>query len=298
MRYHTPLQRAVQALFLLLCAAGVFSGVLLLLYPPAQHAADDPSRPADHGAAPVSVPLTEIPKRTPRYALFSPDDLSEGLRPSAGYDGVLTPMKDPEGRLAYVSSLPMAAEWGTSDDRLTRTESIRTAHPENGLRAVAAVSCLRDGALTRVRPDLALMRESGAVWTDREGIGWLDPARPLVRTYLAGVCRELALLGFDEILLRDCGYPVPTETGPVVKADRREVLDAFCRRLQADLADLPVILSIEAMADEEGLLPDSGQSDGLLASFSGGVWCSGEARTALARFQPTILPKETSAELP
>ena len=295
MRNHSPLQQVLQVLFPLLCAAGALSGILLLLYSPGQSPPDVPDRDA--------VPAFALPSggspEDPRYLLLRPDEVSDARRAAAGYDGVLVPMKRPDGRLAYVSSLPMAADQGTSDDRVDRTEAIRQMDPDGNLHTVAAVSCFRDAALSRACPDLALKRTSGAVWTDAERIGWLDPARPQVRAYLTGVCLELAQLGFDELLLTDCGYPGSgSPAGPAVPDDRAETLEAFCRQLQAALAEFPVTLSIQAMTGTDGLARDSGQSAALLASFSGRVWCSAADQTALAGFHPVILPEESTAELP
>ena len=160
-----------------------------------------------------------------------------------------------------------------------------------GLYTVAKVACLRDDTLTRACPALALERVSGSPWRDGTGGGWLDPGDQSVRTYYIGLCRELADLGFDEILLTDCRYPAGAEPGDLAgPADRGAALETFCRRLEGALADLPVVLSVEGAAKGDGVDPDSGQTPALLASFSGRVWAREEDAAALAAFHPAVVP--------
>ncbi len=48
----------------------------------------------------------------------------------------------------------------------------------------------------------------------RSGQTWLDPTQETVQAYLIGLCRELADLGFDEILLTHCAYPTQGRRTP------------------------------------------------------------------------------------
>ena len=63
--------------------------------------------------------------------------------------------------------------------------------------------------------------------------------------------REIADLGFDEILLTDVGYPT---TGPLDKidyngADRAESIRTFLEELRSALAEYDVVISIELPAE-------------------------------------------------
>lgn len=44
-------------------------------------------------------------------------------------------------------------------------------------------------------------------WRDEEKLRWLDPDSETARAYIVGLCRELAQLGFDEIMLDQCWFP-------------------------------------------------------------------------------------------
>ena len=199
-------------------------------------------------------------------------------------------MKTADGALGYVSALPLAADAGASSGDPDRNEALRALNDTPGLYTVAQVSCLRDSALVREEPGLSLHRVSGSPWLDESRRGWLDPAQPQVQSYLIGLCRELAQLGFDEILLTDCGFPTQGDLDSLrAVEEKEETLETFCRQLQGALADTPVTLSVMGQRDSVTADPVSGQTTALLATF-GRVWTQAEDQETLAAFDPVVLP--------
>ncbi len=99
--------------------------------------------------------------------------------------------------------------------------------------------------------------------------GW-TPTQETVQTYLIGLCRELADLGFDEILFTHCAYPTQGETDTLRDtAEREAALATFCRRLQGALADEDVTLSIQGQGDSGSPDAPSGQTTGLWPPSAG-----------------------------
>lgn len=300
--YHTPSlpSRIGRVLLVLLCSAGVLSGGFLLLcglgvlspatisqqvsawlHPPAA------STPASAPAEDLSLPEENDPFQG---VFLSLDQLSDAQTLADGYDGVILPMKTADGALGYVSALPLAADAGASSGDPDRNEALRALNDTPGLYTVAQVSCLRDSALVREEPGLSLHRVSGSPWLDESRQGWLDPAQPQVQSYLIGLCRELAQLGFDEILLTDCGFPTQGDLDSLrAVEEKEETLETFCRQLQGALADTPVTLSVMGQRDSVTADPVSGQTTALLATF-GRVWTQAEDQEALAAFDPVVLP--------
>ena len=300
--YHTPSlpSRIGRVLLVLLCSAGVLSGGFLLLcglgvlspaaisqqvsawlHPPAA------STPASAPAEDLSLPEENDPFQG---VFLSLDQLADAQTLADGYDGVILPMKTADGALGYVSALPLAADAGASSGDPDRNEVLRALNDTPGLYTVAQVSCLRDSALVREEPGLSLHRVSGSPWLDESRQGWLDPAQPQVQSYLIGLCRELAQLGFDEILLTDCGFPSPGDLDSLrAVEEKEETLETFCRQLQGALADTPVTLSVMGQRDSVTADPVSGQTTALLATF-GRVWTQAEDQEALAAFDPVVLP--------
>ncbi len=303
--YHTPSlpSRIGRVLLVLLCSAGVLSGGFLLLcgvgvlspaaisqqvsawlHPPAA------STPASAPAEDLSLPEENDPFQG---VFLSLDQLADAQTLADGYDGVILPMKTADGALGYVSALPLAADAGASSGDPDRNEVLRALNDTPGLYTVAQVSCLRDSALVREEPGLSLHRVSGSPWLDESRQGWLDPAQPQVQSYLIGLCRELAQLGFDEILLTDCGFPTQGDLDSLrAVEEKEETLETFCRQLQGALADTPVTLSVMGQRDSVTADPVSGQTTALLATF-GRVWTQAEDQEALAAFDPVVLPADT-----
>ena len=303
--YHTPSlpSRIGRVLLVLLCSAGVLSGGFLLLcglgvlspaaisqqvsawlHPPAA------STPASAPAEDLSLPEENDPFQG---VFLSLDQLADAQTLADGYDGVILPMKTADGALGYVSALPLAADAGASSGDPDRNEALRALNDTPGLYTVAQVSCLRDSALVREEPGLSLHRVSGSPWLDESRQGWLDPAQPQVQSYLIGLCRELAQLGFDEILLTDCGFPTQGDLDSLrAVEEKEETLETFCRQLQGALADTPVTLSVMGQRDSVTADPVSGQTTALLATF-GRVWTQAEDQDALAAFVPVVLPADT-----
>ena len=300
--YHTPSlpSRIGRVLLVLLCSAGVLSGGFLLLcglgvlspaaisqqvsawlHPPAA------STPASAPAEDLSLPEENDPFQG---VFLSLDQLADAQTLADGYDGVILPMKTADGALGYVSALPLAADAGASSGDPDRNEVLRALNDTPGLYTVAQVSCLRDSALVREEPGLSLHRVSGSPWLDESRQGWLDPAQPQVQSYLIGLCRELAQLGFDEILLTDGGFPTQGDLDSLrAVEEKEETLETFCRQLQGALADTPVTLSVMGQRDSVTADPVSGQTTALLATF-GRVWTQAEDQEALAAFDPVVLP--------
>lgn len=300
--YHTPSlpSRIGRVLLVLLCSAGVLSGGFLLLcglgvlspaaisqqvsawlHPPAA------STPASAPAEDLSLPEENDPFQG---VFLSLDQLADAQTLADGYDGVILPMKTADGALGYVSALPLAADAGASSGDPDRNEVLRALNDTPGLYTVAQVSCLRDSALVREEPGLSLHRVSGSPWLDESRQGWLDPAQPQVQSYLIGLCRELAQLGFDEILLTDCGFPTQGDLDSLrAVEEKEETLETFCRQLQGALADTPVTLSVMGQRDSVTADPVSGQTTALLATF-GRVWTQAKDQEALAAFDPVVLP--------
>ena len=292
--------RIGRALLVLLCSAGVLSGGFLLLcglgvlspaaisqqvsawlHPPAA------STPASAPAEDLSLPEENDPFQG---VFLSLDQLADAQTLADGYDGVILPMKTADGALGYVSALPLAADAGASSGDPDRNEALRALNDTPGLYTVAQVSCLRDSALVREEPGLSLHRVSGSPWLDESRQGWLDPAQPQVQSYLIGLCRELAQLGFDEILLTDCGFPTQGDLDSLrAVEEKEETLETFCRQLQGALADTPVTLSVMGQRDSVTADPVSGQTTALLATF-GRVWTQAEDQETLAAFDPVVLP--------
>lgn len=78
---------------------------------------------------------------------------------------------------------------------------------EQGVYRIARVAVMRDSTFALAHPDAALHVASGALWRDRTGARWLDPAAPIVTQTAIDIGKRAYALGFDEIQYDYVRYP-------------------------------------------------------------------------------------------
>lgn len=246
-------------------------------------AASQPEETPEEGEpllAAVTVPLSAVE-----------DGSAEALAAQAGANSVLLDMKTDRGQLGFVSQLAMAASAGVNAGQADINRQLQALN-SGELYTVARLSCFRDHALAKDET-YAIRTNSGYRWTDPEELRWSSPASQAVQDYLVALMVELAQLGFDEILLTDCGFPTQGDLDSLrAVEEKEETLETFCRQLQGALADTPVTLSVMGQRDSVTADPVSGQTTALLATF-GRVWTQAEDQEALAAFDPVVLPADT-----
>ena len=227
-------------------------------------------------------PLRRNTSTLPREALS--DGTAEDRLAEAGAQAALFDMKGDDGSLAYVSALDLAVRAGASSADPNRNAAIRELNGREGLYTVARVSCFKDDKLSDADRSLNITTNSGYRWTDPEGLKWSSPTSQTVRQYVAGVCAELAALGFDEILLDNAGYPTQGNLGyikPGAAYDRAQfsaVIGEFYKEVEEALSDYPEVrLSVATDRDtlEKGKDERSGQTVAALAQSADRLWVRG-----------------------
>lgn len=241
-------------------------------------------------AEPTPEPREEILRAAalPRSALY--DGTAADQVAAAGGNAAWFDMKADDGTLGYVSSLPAAISFGSSGANPALNAAI-TALNGGGLYTVARVSCFRDNLAPRQDNSLAVKTNSGYNWRDAGDIRWLSPTIEGAQDYVAGVCRELAALGFDEIWLDNAAYPT---TGHLeyIKAGANydesqfaQVLDGFYGKVREALKDYPEVkLSLSAgggVLTGEG--DKSGQTTGLLGKYADRIYAPGPESEEVSR---------------
>ncbi len=252
---------------------------------------------------PTQEPLF-CPVALPRSALT--DGTAAGLVKQAEGTAALFDMKDDEGTLGYISALPQAISAGASAAAPGLNEAIGALNSTEGLYTVARVACFRDNLVPKMNNTLALRSPIGN-WRDREVIRWLSAEVDEAGDYLAGICQELAALGFDEILLDYAGFPTALDgdLANLVVGDRYEpteltaAVEGFYNKMEKALKDHPdVKLSITTSAAvfTEGE-DESGQTLELLGRYAGRIYVPAPEDAAQAQSYAQAQEK-LGAEMP
>ena len=72
---------------------------------------------------------------------------------------------------------------------------------------IARIVVFKDDRLATAKPDMAVKRNSGAIFKDQEGSGWTDPFNQEAWRYNIAIAVEAATLGFDEIQFDYLRFP-------------------------------------------------------------------------------------------
>lgn len=227
--------------------------------------------------APTPTPTPE-PEDDFRAVELPADALTDGTAQArleaAGGTAAVFPMKGIDGVLAYQSQTALGT-WSAGE---TVNQAIQTLNGGE-LYTVARISCFRDNTLPRNDRSLSIHSSAGNYWDD-ESVRWSSPAVEAVRTYVAQVCGELAGLGFDELLLDNCGYPnrggvsAIREDGNYDPDTLTQTMEAFFQTLDQTLAQYPdvkvsVVTSLSVL---EGGSDGSGLTLDLLKQYADRVY--------------------------
>lgn len=188
----------------------------------------------------TSVHLTEL-AQTP----LTQADVQAAL--AAGEGGVVVTLKDSGGYVYYDTAMPQAA---ASIQRSADTAAaLATLTADEDCYTVARISCLLDPRAARADVEgMGLKNTGGYIFYDGNNLNWLDPSKTGTQEYLAGLVKECAAMGFDEILLTDVSFPTEGKLNKIAypAAGMQESIRAFLQAMDAALASYPdVKLSVE-----------------------------------------------------
>ncbi len=242
---------------------------------------DDPVVVVTDPAATASVPAF-LPAPEPIRAVeITPEQLAGGqtvqMAADAQANAVVVEMKAASGALAWQSKTELAAVLQANAADSSVSDAVSALAADGGLYLIARVQCFRDQALSRSGAS-PLLDTSGEPWADGDGVGWVSPVSGAAGDYLAALCRELADMGFDEIVLDSSGFPDSGSLDTLTRdGNRPEDLStpvaAFYAKVEAALAPTDALLSVRTDEDVvRGGNLNSGVTAALLARYARRVW--------------------------
>lgn len=200
----------------------------------------------------------------------------------AGANGLILEMKDREGRLAWRTEQALAVQSSVPMGAGEVNEALRTWN-QGETYTVARVYCFRDNTLPYRRNRVALRATYGN-WRDELGLRWLNPDNQSARDYLAGLCAELAQMGFDEIVLVCACFPsrgnleVIRAGGSFADGGYDTVMSAFLSQVREAIEPYGAALSLET--DRETLTSDrSGLGGDVLEANVDRIWAAEDGQS-------------------
>lgn len=209
--------------------------------------------PAEQPNVDVVVQEPEVPKPAETMAFSIPAQaLTEVLwqealaAKPAGANAVAVRLKTSNGTVYFSASNAVS---GAVETELDTAAALAAVTAQEELYTIASMACLQDFKAANADVEgRGLKNTGGYIFYDGNNSLWLDPAKPSTREYVCALAKEVAELGFDELLLTDFGYPT---VGKINKIDYNtdvplaNNLDLLLSDLNAALEGYDILLSVE-----------------------------------------------------
>jgi hypothetical protein len=149
-------------------------------------------------------------------ALMSIPGKLDGYLALRGLNTLEIDVKDENGEVAFSSPkyAPLAAEVSARDyyDPVKAAQKVRNA----GVYLIGRVVVFEDPVLSRARPQMAIKRPDGSVWTNHAGLGWTNPYDKRVWKYNVDIAESAVRAGFDEIQFDYVRFPSDGDIDQIV----------------------------------------------------------------------------------
>jgi hypothetical protein len=133
-----------------------------------------------------------------------------------GLNTIELDIKDESGDVAFApSSVPLVRAIGAARDYYKPRAVARMLH-SRGIYLIGRIVVFQDPPLAAARPQLAVHRSDGRVWTTPAGLAWVDPYDRRVWAYDVGIAAAAARAGFDEIMFDYVRFPSDGNVGDTV----------------------------------------------------------------------------------
>jgi len=186
----------------------------------------------------VTGALASLPGKFAQYVALTKD----------GLNTIELDVKDEGGEIGFKPvGVPLASKVGAVRRFYDPRAVVAEAHAKH-VYLIGRVVVFQDPKLAAARPDLAIHRPDGSVWTTTAGLAWVNPYDRRVWDYAIGVAEAAARAGFDEIMLDYVRFPSDGDTGRAVypgktTEPRGQLIADFAAYAQRRLAPLGVRIS-------------------------------------------------------
>ena len=161
----------------------------------------------------VTGALASLPGKLDEYARLT----------KHGLNTIELDVKDESGEIAFApKALPLARKVGAVRSYYDARKVVRQMH-RKGIYVIGRIVVFQDNYLARARPDFAIRRRDGSVWTTDAGLAWLNPYDRRVWDYTVTVATSAAQAGFDEIMLDYVRFPSDGDVSAAVYPGRTSV---------------------------------------------------------------------------
>lgn len=167
----------------------------------------------------------------------------------AAANAVAVRLKTSNGTIYFNSANAVS---GAVETELDTSAALAAVTGQAGLHTIASIACLQDFKAANADVEgRGLKNTGGYIFYDGNNNLWLDPAKPSTREYVCALAKEIAELGFDELLLTDFSYPTEGKINKInynTDVPLANNLDLLLSDLRTALEPYDILLSVEVPA--------------------------------------------------
>ena len=159
-------------------------------------------------------------------------------------------VKEDDGRITYMSTVPKAIEIGASVNYIRDMEKFMDRLYDNNIYPIARIVVFKDPYLARQKPEYGIKNKDGTLW-EHKGIPWLNPYNEGSWEYIIDIAKEAIDLGFKEIQFDYIRFEA---TRSLDEADfdgfdsgrtKQEAIIAFLDYANSELGEYDVEISVD-----------------------------------------------------
>ena len=127
---------------------------------------------------------------------------------SSPINAVVIDIKDSTGYISFDVNHPLVDSLGTDSTRVPDMTALIDDLHDRGIYVIGRLTAFQDPLLSTKKPAWSFTRvDTGATWTDRKGLSFINPRYEGAWNYLATIAEASYNIGFDEINIDYIRYP-------------------------------------------------------------------------------------------
>ncbi len=117
-------------------------------------------------------------------------------------------VKMDRGQIAFKTANPIANKIGAQNVILFKDikKFVADLHKE-GIYVIARIVSFKDTPYVTAHPNMGVKKDNGTLFTDKEGLYWIDPSHKEPQDYIISIAADAAAAGFDEIQFDYVRFP-------------------------------------------------------------------------------------------
>ena len=165
-------------------------------------------------------------------------------------NAIVIDIKDYSGHVAFDTGNEFIKSLGAEEILIKDMNEFIDYLHDREIYVIARITVFQDPVYAKQHLDQAVQRTDGALWKDRKGLSFVDPASQQFRAYIARLAQAAERVGFDELNFDYIRFPSDGNMSNIAfplsgNRPKAEVLEEFFRNLRSDLRDIGIPLSAD-----------------------------------------------------